>query len=330
MDDLKFNFVIFGSNDDFYRAAYHGIMNLDTVRYIGSPMQCKNRLIRFVHRIHISPKTNKYLSLPFKSIYSCLYFKNDFRTKLPICFLFFGYSRGKVLDWGYYKYVKRKYPKAKLVCFFQDLVSTNANFDFDKFRCYFDLILSFDQEDAKKYGLIYYPLVYSNESPFKPSGDYPHSDIFFAGKAKDRMKEIISAYEKLNGSGLICDFHIVDSQQEYRPYSEQINYCSFLPYEEYLSRLKASSCILELMQHGGHGYTLRTNEAIVYGKKLLSNNSELLNAPFYNDSFIHVFSNPEDIDISFIKNGTDRINYKYTEQISPLSLLEFIQSRLST
>ena len=329
MYERKYNFVIFGSNDDFYRAAYFDLMNLDYVRYIGASMQCRCKLINAIFRLHTSPKVNKHIRLPFKNIYNRFYFRNDFARDYPICFLFFGYLRGKILDWGYYRYIKKYYPNAKLVCFFQDLVSSNTNLILDKFRKYFDLILSFDHEDAEKYELIYYPLVYSKGCPFRLSDNYSKSDVFFAGKAKNRLNEIISTYEKLSEAGLNCDFHVIDAIGE-KPYSKQIDYCSLMPYDAYLGRLKATHCVLELMQHGGHGYTLRTNEAIVYRKKLLSNNPELLKAPFYHPSYILVFNNPDEIDTRFIKAQIDSINYAYAEQLSPLALLSFIENKLTT
>ena len=59
------------------------------------------------------------------------------------------------------------------------------------------------------YGWIYYPLVYS-EVHVEDDNDIPESDVYFVGKAKDRLSEIISFFEKCDAAGLKCDFHLVD------------------------------------------------------------------------------------------------------------------------
>lgn len=329
MGDMKYNFVIFGDNSDFYKAAYYDIMALPNVRYIGGAMQIENRLINLLYRLHMNAKINGCISLPFKALYNGRYFINDFNADLPLCFIFFGYSRGKLLETGYYTYIKRKYPNAKLVCYFQDLIGTNPKLCLESFRRYFDLILSFDQGDAQKYAVNYYPLVYSSTCPFDLSYEFSKSDVIFVGKAKNRMQEIIAAFERLKEAGLKCDFHIVGAENTNRLYNGEIDYCEFMPYTEYLCRVKAANCILEIMQHGGRGYTLRLGEAVAYNKKLLSDNTALYDAPFYRKDYISVFEHPSNIDIAFVKKQENAINYDYIEQISPNNLLKYIETALN-
>ena len=49
--------------------------------------------------------------------------------------------------------------------------------------------------------------------------------------------------------------------------------------------------MLEIMQQGGHGYTLRYCEAIAMGKKLATNNPEIEKAPFYNKELKNLILN---------------------------------------
>lgn len=330
MDGMKHNFVVFGTSDDFYTAAYCDIMGKENVRYISEPLQRGSRLINILYRIYEKAGIKgQCADAIFRRIFNSRYFANDFKTRRPICFIFFGYARGKILERGYYGYIKKRYPDAKLVCFFQDLVSSNKGLDIERFRRFFDLILTFDHEDARKYGFVYHPLVYSQKCPFDVPDIYSCSDVFFAGKAKNRLPEIETAFEKLSAAGLNCDFHVVGVKRSERAFSEGINYCKFMTYTEYLGRLQAARCILEIMQHGGHGFTLRVNEAIAYNKKLISNNRELLSAPFYKPEYISVFDDPQNIDVSFIQKNTGSVNYgDYKEQISPIALLHFIENRL--
>ena len=101
-----------------------------------------------------------------------------------------------------------------------------------------------------------------------------------------------------------------------------------MPYEENLQRIRKTRCMLEIMQQGGHGYTLRYCEAIALGKKLATNNPEIEKAPFYNEKFISVFKNVEEFDPQFILNGDREVDYNYLPELSPLKLLEFIDARV--
>lgn len=58
----------------------------------------------------------------------------------------------------------------------------------------FDLVLSYDYNDAKRYDILYYPTPYS-AIPVE-SVTNPDNDVYFLGKGKNRLTEIIDAYER--------------------------------------------------------------------------------------------------------------------------------------
>lgn len=324
---LSYNFVVFGAKDDFYKISYRNVNKTSCTRYISKNIDTDNKILNFLYKMHCSQTANKIVRLPFKSVWNKHYFKKQFEKDAPICFLFFSNHISK-LDHGFDKYLRKKYPDCKLVIFYQDLIVGKKKTLFEKYRDRFDLILSFDQKNASDYGLIYYPLVYTPEE-FETEGELPKSDVFFVGKAKNRLSEILTAYEKLSEAGLVCDFHIVGVPEAERKYADKINYCSQMSYVENIKHIKATSCLLEIMQQGGHGYTLRACEAIAYGKRMITNNPEIMGAPFYRPELISVFENPEDIDAEFVKNGEFVVDYGYKEELSPLKMLEFVESKLN-
>ena len=95
----------------------------------------------------------------------------------------------------------------------------------------------------------------------------------------------------------------------------KISYCGQMPYEENLKRIRKTRCMLEIMQQGGHGYTLRYCEAIAMGKKLATNNPEIEKAPFYKKEFISVFKSVEEFDPQFILNGDREVDYNYLPEL---------------
>lgn len=323
---MNFKYVIGGSDADFYKISYKDIEKLDNAVYLPKLLSNESKLTKWIYEHHFG-RLNKYFDLPFKSIWNKHYLKNDFDKNDRICFVLFS-SYLNYVKYGLLKYLRKKYPNCKIGCFYQDLASVKRAIAPDKAKEYFDLVLSFDHKDCEKYGFVYYPLVYSyTEIEYDPK--IPESDVFFVGKAKNRLSEILEAYEKFRDAGLVCDFHITGVEEADRKYADEINYCQRMSYEENLKRIKKTRCMLEIMQQGGHGYTLRYCEAIAHDRKLITNNSEIRNAPFFKPECISTFSTADEIDVDFVRRADKSVDYGFKEQLSPIKLLEFIDNYFS-
>ena len=71
--------------------------------------------------------------------------------------------------------------------------------------------------------------------------------------------------------------------------------------------------------------SLRYFEAIVYNKKLLTNNPEVVELPYYDERYMRVFESIEDIDVDWVK-AIEKIDYKYKGEFSPLGIIEYIKN----
>ncbi len=326
MDRLdKFNYVILGSRADFLRAMYCELLERENVRYCDRQLEPRAFFLRLLKRIHFSYKINRIVDLPFKHLWnSSLYFKNDFAIDRPLCFVLFS-DQQHLIDYGVLSYLKRTYPDARFVMLYHDLVSRTKNDHIRWVKENMDMTVSFDQNDCEKYGLEYYPLVYSKVSEQALRSDVPESDVFFVGHAKNRLPEILAAYRALRDAGLRCDFHITGVAPEEQKYADEIDYCTQMPYAENLKRIQKTRCLLEIMQQGGCGYTLRMCEAIMLDKKLLTNNPAVTGAPYYSPDRIQTFQQAQEIDPAFITEGERNVNYGWKEELSPLKLLQFIE-----
>ncbi|MFW5982955.1 MAG: hypothetical protein ACOCQ4_00500 [bacterium] len=326
---MKYNFVFFASDFHCYETSYGDIIGLDNVRYLNNFIPKRNAIARLLYKIHHSKKINKHINLPLKSIWFPSYFKNDFIKKKPICFIFSS-------DWfflvelGFLEYLKKKFPDSKFVVFFQDLIDLKRNLDINVFKKKFDLLISFDHREANKYNIAYSPLV-NSKSKLDLSSSLPETDVYFLGAAKNRLDEIISAYEILKAKNLNCDFYITGVPKEKQKYTDEIHYINSMQYIDNLKHLVKSKSILEIMQKGGHGYTQRMVEAITYDKKIITNNPEVRNDPFYNSKNILSFKNIEEItgNSLFFENFNRKTDHKYKDEISPIRLLEFITNKIS-
>ena len=86
------------------------------------------------------------------------------------------------------------------------------------------------------------------------------------------------------------------------------------------------ACVVDvrvLLQKGQQAQSIRYFEAIVYNKKLLTNNRHLEELPFYNSHFMRCFRDASEIDWNWVKKPED-IDYQYDGSFSPVYLKKFV------
>ncbi|WP_297971879.1 hypothetical protein [uncultured Bacteroides sp.] len=337
--NLKYNYIIYGDfyGDCFgelYLQAYSDLRGYDNVVIQPSFRQLVGKYWP-LYRVHFSSKFNRIVHLPFKQIWFPFYSRVQFPNDKPVCALFTRQWARIAVEFGFNSYLRHKYKGYKSVSFFTDLIYTQKNFYCDKYidlplyKSSFDLILSFDQGDSEKYEMIYHPLV---NSKYKGEVmELPMSDVYFLGQPKNRLPQILETFEVLRDNGLKLDFYLANVKPKNQIYKEEIHYIdNFMSYQENLQHTLHTRCLLEIMQKGGLGYTQRAMEAICEGKKLLTNNSTIAEAPFFNPKYISCFTSAKNIDVDFLKRIPleEEIDYCYRDIISPIELIRFIDDRL--
>lgn len=151
---------------------------------------------------------------------------------------------------------------------------------------------SFDYDDCKKYGFKYTgQLAFDKSIPEVECTNFG-SDIFFIGIDKGRFKYLMLLEESLKKVGLNVDFRYVDNRKAVRDKRYSVA-CSYADMIQFASKTK---CMLEINQKEQFGLTLRAVEAILLGKKLITNNPEIVKYNFYDSSRIYVIGPKSDID----------------------------------
>lgn len=143
--------------------------------------------------------------------------------------------------------------------------------------------------DAMQFGFKLIPQIYTSIDASN-GNNIEHTDILFVGKDRRRYKTIISIIEQIKFEGIAHRICLMQGKRDkvidyLKPYyiSERISYTDML------DMVKASSCILEVIRGDNSGWTLRTMEALMYDKKLITTNRHIVDAPFYNPSNIYIW-----------------------------------------
>ena len=159
--------------------------------------------------------------------------------------------------------------------------------------------------------------------------NYPLSDVFFAGYVKDRLPNLLKAYDIFTNSGLIVHYYLTGVKPEDRVDLPGVEYAEKpIPYYDMLYRTVNSRCVLEFMQKGAVGNTSRFLEAVMFNKKLITNNLSIKDSKFYDPRFIQVVDNASEIDPGFIVNNQN-VDYRYNGEFSPIHLIEQIDNELT-
>ena len=106
-----------------------------------------------------------------------------------------------------------------------------------------------------------------------------------AKKILQSLKNILSNYK------IRCKFVLVSKNRHgffRRRFTEFVDY---MPYDEVIANIKGCKAILELVSDGQTGITQRPYEAIYYGKKLITNNKDVMKYSFYNEERVFCLGN---------------------------------------
>lgn len=224
---------------------------------------------------------------------------------------------------SFMSYLQRKNPKIKTILFLWDTYKTQQG-KFKDYRLLFDKVYSFDRDDAKLYGLDYFPDFYI---PQENQNEYLY-DLSFVGTA--------------NGSSTIHRFELVDYVSQF---CKSNNLNAFLYLKTYkpsstrnpIKRLKRKLCgktklqqlcekyknerwlhyepinldecnkiqsqarvLLDLNHKDRQGMTINCITALAQGQKLITTNKRIKEESFYDPNMIYIMDDKKPyLDLAF-------------------------------
>lgn len=297
----------------------------DSVLVINKLTVLKNRIANLIARLWLANWLNVIIDTPGKAVfYNCIF--KPLLNNVDECYCFI--ITPAWFDQQLFTYIRLHFPNAYIVMRFGDKVEkkiqANSRLDLNYINQYSDLILVYDEQDAKKYGYEYLPMGYS-KIPNDKLLIKPNYDCVFIGAAKDRLKEIKFCYQELRKSGYSCFFYVTGVDVSERDEIGIVYADKPMSFIEYLSYEVSAKCLFEILQENASGRTFRMMEAIIYNKLLITNCQEVLSTN-YNLNNVQLFDKVSDIDFSFLKREIEFCEYK--GDFSPRKILSFIENKL--
>jgi hypothetical protein len=308
-------YILVEPNGDITRWIFHDVEDREDVEILLRPVELENKYLEFLRKVHFSYKLNKIFPLPFKGIWDRYYtleqctFDPDFDY-----FILIGNFAIRYFDLNYLRKLRKKY-NAKIVLYFEDpICSEYAQAAYETSLAFdFDYVYTFDYADAEKYGFLYMGPVYSRQNvdadPAAKSGD-----VYFIGVDKGRLPLLQQIGKHLTAQQIKFEINVAGVTGEVTP-QEGIIYNERLSYREVVETLQNYTTVLDVLQSGQSGLTLRYYEAICYNKKLITNNESIRNMPFYSPQNVLIFQDPKEITADWIRSGSP--NYGYQNEFSP-------------
>ncbi|MBR1658527.1 MAG: hypothetical protein IJ697_08695 [Synergistaceae bacterium] len=165
------------------------------------------------------------------------------------------------------------------VLYYMNIVD-NVNIEFMK---HFEECATFDEKDSKKYAMRHtifpYTDYYSNN--FNDNHELKY-DLIFLGRAKDRLEELLKIKYKADEANLVTRFMVLDTD------NPDIGINKYIDYQDYMKMVLETRCLVEILQNGQEGSSLRVKEALFLHKKLITNNRAIVDEWFYDKNNMYV------------------------------------------
>lgn len=137
-------------------------------------------------------------------------------------------------------------------------------------------VWTFSKSDADKFGFKYGGTFYNTcllSESVKHGRDVKPTDVLFVGTDKGRKLFVLGLKRRLAACGVRCDFRIVDNFKSL--FSSE--YSREVPYQALCGMIQKSKVLLDVVQDGQYGLTLRIMEALLFGKKVITTNKYINN-----------------------------------------------------
>ena len=227
-----------------------------------------NRFSRFIFRFFYSRTENKEK-----------YYNQDLKNCGDATIIAFD-----TVDIDLVKWIKSNNPKNRFIIFFINTVrNSETPLLLKKIGCE---LWSFDKDDCKKYNMKFndWYCCYTPDENRKIK-----YDVSFIGREKTRRPFLNEFAKYMKRNGITYYYHITHERNY--PIINPFKYKHHISYSKMIEIEKQSKAIVELVEPGQGGSTLRIMDSIFNNVKLITNFEKIRDSELYNPSNIYILNN---------------------------------------
>lgn len=150
-------------------------------------------------------------------------------------------------------------------------------------------VWSFSLTDCRRYGLkhntqFFFDCLADDAEKCRQRPTSRPRKALFIGRDKGRAQALMDLCAQVEAAGAQVEMQIAPDLTGQR----QMPFEKLLPYEKVIEHVKEADVLLDLAARPDTGLSLRCMESLFYGKKLITSNTEVLEADFYDPANIYV------------------------------------------
>lgn len=222
-------------------------------------------------------------NLPMKKIW----IHSDMSNLNGINIIFDSGTNEFLLHW-----IKEHNPRQRCILYYWNTINNVTALKNKKIQKMGYEIWSFDFNDAKKYGYRFNPQFFcpSWYSDLK-SIDTPLYDISFVGRDKHKRmltaEQIVENLSNANTIPLTSNLYFTAPKWYFATKSNK--YKKILKFKEMLNQEMQGRILLDITDDNQAGFTLRVFDALCNGRKLITNNINIINESYYDKNNIFIY-----------------------------------------
>lgn len=222
------------------------------------------------------------------------------------------------------KFIRKSNPKVRIIIFYINTYEYGARNDPEHYKDLGVELYTYDKEQARVANIPFKHFYYEGENEYKKfisaenTDKRIYQDIFFVGEDKDRMAQLMKLHKLFKKLRLKDKLIIVASKHKKYTQKQKDMLSDRISYYEVMNNIWHSRAILDLSWSRQHGITLRPMEAMFFRKKLITNNTDIINYDFYkkNNVFILGKDDPDNL-LDFLSGEyqpvSDEVLKRYTQ-----------------
>lgn len=184
---------------------------------------------------------------------------------------------------------------------------------------------SYSPEDCKEYNMRYNSTFYFQK--FIKESVQTKRDVFFIGKNKGRLSELMKIEKSMKSYGLSTLFYITANH----PRLKQRRFQKAIPYNEVLNYVRESKSILDYYVNPQAGLSLRAMESMFLNKKIITNNTTFSSYDFYRKENVFILGQDKERDLKvFLESSSVQLPLELKERYLFCRWLERMSDQLTS